>query len=417
MASLVNLNVPPRLIESARAAQYANREALNSRELDARIKAKAEQRHAAALRAQPLPDDRVGGVLEFQQRPMGRIRTRRQVVRQVEAGLGWSHQDGNASLIDTRIYIQSGDGSRVVSFSRRPDNWDGMGSSIQADLPGGGRKLQLVDEVDYVLPVDENSFLYLLVISTPTLTYTSAISGGTAELTAAPYAQGCLVSQYEARRVSVPVPAFALRHLIAEGPVDYANRQRYYFEYLNPRYYGLGWRRLDDGPVDNHPFPAGSAVPFRVPLGLSGLTSFRSASSAVYMALGTARSADVTAEEVQQDFERSGGIGEIPVINVSYNKNWFLRESGQEIMTAGLLSDATVFDPLLKPYPSSGQPYEPYDIRPPYFLQDSQAWYWGSFNPVITAEGLTSFTNHIVAYDYHGGTYCRDRLAELGITL
>jgi hypothetical protein len=53
MAGRVNLNVPPRLIESARAAQYANREAQGARELDRRIEGKVRQQRQAAKRAQP----------------------------------------------------------------------------------------------------------------------------------------------------------------------------------------------------------------------------------------------------------------------------------------------------------------------------------------------------------------------------
>jgi hypothetical protein len=52
MPARVNLNVPPRLIESARAAQYANREALDGRALTEKIRAKAQARRAAVLRQQ-----------------------------------------------------------------------------------------------------------------------------------------------------------------------------------------------------------------------------------------------------------------------------------------------------------------------------------------------------------------------------
>lgn len=64
MAGRVNLNLPPRLIESARAAQYANREALGGRTLADKIKAKIKVRRAAVVRAQPLTPDRAGGALE-----------------------------------------------------------------------------------------------------------------------------------------------------------------------------------------------------------------------------------------------------------------------------------------------------------------------------------------------------------------
>jgi hypothetical protein len=65
MPGNVNLNIPARLIESARAAQYANREALDSRVLSEKIKARVKARHAAALRQRPVtPDRTTGGLLE-----------------------------------------------------------------------------------------------------------------------------------------------------------------------------------------------------------------------------------------------------------------------------------------------------------------------------------------------------------------
>jgi hypothetical protein len=58
MPGRVNLSIPPRVIESARAAQYANREALDGRVLTEKIKAKVQARRAAVLRQQPgvVPD-------------------------------------------------------------------------------------------------------------------------------------------------------------------------------------------------------------------------------------------------------------------------------------------------------------------------------------------------------------------------
>jgi hypothetical protein len=58
MPARVNINIPPRVIESARAAQYANREALDGRVLTDKIKAKVQARRAAVLRQQPraVPD-------------------------------------------------------------------------------------------------------------------------------------------------------------------------------------------------------------------------------------------------------------------------------------------------------------------------------------------------------------------------
>jgi hypothetical protein len=83
MPGNVNLNIPPRLIESARAAQYANREALDSRVLSEKIKAKVKARHAAVLRQQPVTPDRAGGLLETGDPLKWRIWRKRRAGRRV----------------------------------------------------------------------------------------------------------------------------------------------------------------------------------------------------------------------------------------------------------------------------------------------------------------------------------------------
>ena len=66
MAGRVNLNVPPRLIESARAAQYANREVQSAAEQARRLRGRVQQRQEAAKRAQPQAQtaDGRGGVFD-----------------------------------------------------------------------------------------------------------------------------------------------------------------------------------------------------------------------------------------------------------------------------------------------------------------------------------------------------------------
>jgi hypothetical protein len=81
MPGNVNINIPPRLIESARAAQYANREALDGRALVSKIKAKAKTQRAAAVQAKPPLTAPVGGLLEERRRPVAwRIWRRRNPV-------------------------------------------------------------------------------------------------------------------------------------------------------------------------------------------------------------------------------------------------------------------------------------------------------------------------------------------------
>lgn len=77
MTSRVTVRIPPELIESARAVQYANRRRLAARELEVEIIKTVKQRVDSAKRAEPLPDDLVGGQLEFTKRKKRKIEVRR----------------------------------------------------------------------------------------------------------------------------------------------------------------------------------------------------------------------------------------------------------------------------------------------------------------------------------------------------
>jgi hypothetical protein len=77
MTSRLTVRIPPELIESARAVQYANRRRLAARDLQAEIIETVKQRVDSARRAEPLPDDLVGGQLEFTKRKKRKIEVRR----------------------------------------------------------------------------------------------------------------------------------------------------------------------------------------------------------------------------------------------------------------------------------------------------------------------------------------------------
>ena len=109
MAANVRINLPPRLIESARAAQYTNRAALDARVLDQKVEDRAAARYGAIQRAaaestQPLPNlvstsapqlrprttSQGGGILEFSSKPAPRIRLpRRRQSGFVTVGAYW----------------------------------------------------------------------------------------------------------------------------------------------------------------------------------------------------------------------------------------------------------------------------------------------------------------------------------------
>ena len=77
MTSRVTVRIPPELIESARAVQYANRRRLAARNLETEIIKTVKQRVDSVKRAEPLPDDLVGGQLEFTKKKRRKIESRR----------------------------------------------------------------------------------------------------------------------------------------------------------------------------------------------------------------------------------------------------------------------------------------------------------------------------------------------------
>ena len=77
MPGKVNINIPPRLIESARAAQYANREALDGRVLSDKIKAKAKTQHTANAATRELAARATGELPDFRSPDYWRIWRRR----------------------------------------------------------------------------------------------------------------------------------------------------------------------------------------------------------------------------------------------------------------------------------------------------------------------------------------------------
>ena len=81
----IKLNLPARLIESARQAQYNNRDRLLLREEESKIKVKVIQQKKVKEKAQdPLKNEREGGQLEFKEKDKYKIWTNRRLL-----GEGW----------------------------------------------------------------------------------------------------------------------------------------------------------------------------------------------------------------------------------------------------------------------------------------------------------------------------------------
>ena len=114
MAGRVNLNVPPQLIESARAAQYANREAQGARELARKIESKVRQQRQAAKRAQPQAQTIDGQGAVFDAPALKRVpriwRKRRPLVGGNGYGIGYiaSYETNTIGVYRHRIYAPNG---------------------------------------------------------------------------------------------------------------------------------------------------------------------------------------------------------------------------------------------------------------------------------------------------------------------
>lgn len=77
----VNLNIPPRLIEAAREAQYENRDRLNTRQNEDKIKEKIQiQARKEKKRKDPLSEERLGGQLEFGKKDQYKIWTKKRIL-------------------------------------------------------------------------------------------------------------------------------------------------------------------------------------------------------------------------------------------------------------------------------------------------------------------------------------------------
>ena len=110
MPGRVNVNIPPRVIESARAAQYANREALDGRVLTEKIKAKVQARRAAVLRQRPGATPDRGDDSPPARDPLKwRIWRKRRPRKPVDVGVAWLDVGYNYTVFpDTGPYYDSG---------------------------------------------------------------------------------------------------------------------------------------------------------------------------------------------------------------------------------------------------------------------------------------------------------------------
>ena len=399
MAGRVDLRVPPRLIESARAAQYANREVLGARSLERQIKAKVKQRQEASERANPLQSgQREGGVLEFQQAPLQRIWRRPRRRGEVDVAVGYVRGfyqlvEGYPTIGAYRVF--SADGSAYID--------------LQESFVTGNERIELgiINEYSVLmtLPIGGGTgellllrfFVRILMLNPQDDRHRYAV----ADL------KSFIVGPSSVKSINIGMPAFV-------DPLVTSSNNRVY-NAVHGTQYGLGVRQYWTGEnlaaaaqiMQSEPHFSTSAIFYKLTgrLSLDGLA---------------------TALEVQNLFKEDTGRNLIPVLGsqgffpatrfFGGGASTFLdRAASAPPPVFGVIPGATVTDPwLISVWGNPATDEQPW----PYTLEDEL--FAPSCNPVLPAPGLNTFGQEdtcLLAYDYHGGTYCRDQLAALGITL
>jgi hypothetical protein len=106
MASKVRISLPPKLIEDARAAQYANRQRLSARALETKLGDKIEKRIKLTQESELSSEKLIGGTLEFQEKNKYKIRTKRRSLRR-----GFLLVPDRDYDSEGKLYVRSEDGA------------------------------------------------------------------------------------------------------------------------------------------------------------------------------------------------------------------------------------------------------------------------------------------------------------------
>jgi len=393
-SSRVNLRVPPRLIESARAAQYANRETFGARTAQERIAREVNRRVEAEQRAAPGRDPQRGGLADYGKRRMPRpARIRRRIRSQWSVNgvfvylLSTVHPNvaplpGDVGIkTRTKVLIGSGDGSvwRIATDRFR------ITSNVIA-LPLAEGTVVLVGHASWDLSDDQR----VVVV-------------------------GYVVTLTDVREIAVP-DAFARLFFkpswddasgVDEGVLTGGifltelGRDIYDFEYM----YGAGYVQSSQfsNPVllpavsssvyDRLALPAGSVLYAQDALRLYG---------AELPVLGSLRyRTDIDQLLYYGDtfsmHEFDGTYGIMDDLSVTSDQ----LPNGPFDPIAPRLTPVVLTETVERKVAVSALPVE----VPADTIVDSVSYF---------ALGLVS---QIITYDYHGGSYCQDRLAQLGLTL
>jgi hypothetical protein len=441
-SSRVNLRVPPRLIESARAAQYANRETFGARNALDRMAKEVDRRVEAEQRAAPGRDPQRGGLLDFEKRRIPRPKLRRRWRPVVDVGTGWfindefspglgrelmssSFNTNNPPLgpeppsfwggpfeggilipspqfksrVSTytqkwRLYIGSGDGSKWETVFLQASERQEFNISMQyvytadstgpfAYTAGSWSAKSTVPQLEWWhLPLGGDRIIFLLTLSQKdgaingtfewsggyadgSPVYTSPNTSSTQDIESV----GFVITQTDVTRINLSqIPDF----IRGNEPISYEDNIGPFGEF------GIALAK------PRSPFDGFSSIG----------ASFNACTSAVYDQIMRYPDEEMTPTQAN-DLYRSFSGRDIPVLGYERTSTGSpnpTTEAGTfgEIIGATVLGapGSGVLDRTLERKPSTDAqvpvPYPPYEL---------------------------------ITYDYHGGSYCRDRLADLGLTL
>jgi hypothetical protein len=443
MASRVNLNLPPRLIESARAAQYANREALGGRTLADKIKAKVKARRAAALRAQPLPPDRVGGVLEGRDPLRWRIWRKRRPFSPVDVGVAWLHIGQNytpptpsvqitetyeglrgdqlASLtlsqwpgVTTHTTVENLSASTSLEFivtvgARSGEKWKQFQHSLTLNL---SQTITLVvTQTRYLLPEDpliEERRQY--TVSDQERTVRNDNFGVRLWWNLFPAGQSDLFLVVSIAQFYYSVDSVKVNGGPPSSPGSYTLQNTKQVSYLitqsdvtelaNPSVPMFIQKKIDSIIAQNA--ANGIVVDLALPQSAIGTyqLGFDSVSSVIYESVAPDGTFNVVSpQQAKTSYAEYSGNPEIPVLSYKRNDPSVASTPTTERGVFGIITGASVTAPVTADMLALG-------------LEDELEQF-----PGPAAANQPEPVRMVVAYDYHDRTYCRSRLAALGFTL
>jgi hypothetical protein len=464
MPGRVNINIPPRVIESARAAQYANREVLDGRALTEKIKAKVQARRAVVLRQQPGAAPDRGDDSPPARGPLKwRIWRKRRPRKPVDVGVGWLHIGKNHTVITDEFEIINetdadeinisptyerrtinGSGSASLEFvvtvgARSGERWKQFRHSLAFSYAGtdffektwtriedGLIDIVLVEERRSVngtnnffvglwwnlLPAGQSDMILVVSMAQyhSDIAYEQYGSDpgvfSRNSFTVQNTTHTCfLVTESDVVELTQPLPAF-MQKKIDSVPAEYAAGNTTY-GFINNVNSLIPARLAVPQPAIgvyqiNHPNPyVATELSLSQPAASPYRIGFNSVSSVVYESIapdGTFSA--VSAQQAKESYAEYSRIAEIPVLGYKIERDpVILSTPTAERGVFGIIPNASVTLPVTAKMLAAGLDDELEQVPGPNAANQPE--------PV----------QMVVAYDYHGGSYCRDRLTQMGINL